>query len=139
AAALLLALVAAWVVWQPLRSSNASDAAITALDARDFEAAREHAQTARDRNPLSIEPLFDLAAIEQAAGDPAAAERALEEAVREQPANWLPWMRLTDHRLFEQDDPRGALEAVKVAIYLNPKSWDVTQRYFDVTRRVRGG
>ena len=48
-------------------------------------------------------------------------------------------MRLTDNRLFEQDDPQGALEAVKVAIYLNPKSWDVTQLYFDVTRRVRGG
>ena len=48
-------------------------------------------------------------------------------------------MRLTDHRLFDQNDPQGALEAVKVAIYLNPRSWDVTQRYFDVTRRVRGG
>ena len=139
ALALALALFAAWTVWQPLRSSNASDEAITALDRRDFAKARELAQTARDRNPLSLEPLFDRAAIEQAAGDPAAAERALEEAVREQPANWLPWMRLTDHRLFEQNDPQGALEAVKVAIYLNPRSWDVTQRYFDVTRRVRGG
>jgi O-Antigen ligase len=139
AAALILALLAAWTVWQPLRSSNASDEAITALDRRDFPKALELAQTARDRNPLSLEPLFDRAAIEQAAGDPAAAERALEEAVREQPANWLPWMRLADHRLFEQNDPQGALEAVKVAIYLNPRSWDVTQRYFDVTRRVRGG
>ena len=139
ALAVVFALLTAWTVWQPLRSSNASDEAITALDRRDFDRARELADTARDRNPLSLEPLFDRAAIEQAAGDPAAAERALEEATREQPANWLPWMRLTDHRLFEQNDPRGALEAVKVAIYLNPRSWDVTQRYFDVTRRVRGG
>ena len=68
-----------------------------------------------------------------------AAERALETAVREQPANWLPWMRLTDFRLFEQNDIKGAHEAVKVAIYLNPKSWDVTQRYFDVTRRLQTG
>ena len=66
------------------------------------------------------------------------AERALEEAARLQPANWVTWMRLTDHRLFEQNDPKGALEAVKVAIYLNPRSWDVTQRYFDVTRRLGG-
>jgi tetratricopeptide (TPR) repeat protein len=138
-AVVLLALLTAWTAWQPLRSSNASDQAIDALDRRDIPKARELARTARDRNPLSLEPLFDLAAIEQAAGDQAAAERALETAAREQPANWLPWMRLTDHRLFEQNDPQGALEAVKVAIYLNPKSWDVTQRYFDVTRRVRGG
>ncbi len=135
----LVALVGAWAVWQPLRSSDASDDAITALDARDLPKAREHAQTARDRNPLSVEPLFDRAAIELAAGDREAAERALIEAVRLQPANWVPWMRLTDHRLFEQNDAQGALEAVRVAIYLNPRSWDVTQRYFDVTRRLRGG
>ncbi|HEV2812836.1 MAG TPA: hypothetical protein VGW10_06235, partial [Solirubrobacteraceae bacterium] len=138
AAVVLLALFTAWTVWQPLRSSDASDAALTALDRRDLETAREHARTARDRNPLSVAPLFDLATIEQAAGDPQAAERALEEAVRLQPANWVPWMRLTDHRLFEQQDAQGALEAVRVAIYLNPRSWDVTQRYFDVTRRVSG-
>jgi tetratricopeptide (TPR) repeat protein len=134
----LVALFAAWTTWQPLRSSNATDAAIDDADRRDFVAAREHIETARDRNPLSVEPLFDLAAVERAAGDPEAAERALVEAARLQPANWVPWMRLTDHRLFEQNDAQGALEAVKVAIYLNPRSWDVTQRYFDVTRRVRG-
>jgi tetratricopeptide (TPR) repeat protein len=138
AAVLVLALVAAWTAWQPLRSADASDDAITALDARDFTKARELVETARDRNPLSIEPLFDLAAVEVAAGDREEAERALVEAARLQPANWIPWMRLTDHRLFEQQDPRGALEAVKVAIYLNPRSWDVTQRYFDVTRRLQG-
>jgi tetratricopeptide (TPR) repeat protein len=134
-----LALFAAWTAWQPLRSSDASDEAITALDRGDLPAARRHAETARDRNPLSVEPLFDLATIAQAGGDKEGAERALEEAARLQPANWVPWMRLTDHRLFEQQDAKGALEAVKVAVYLNPRSWDVTQRYFDVTRRLGGG
>jgi tetratricopeptide (TPR) repeat protein len=139
AAIAAFALFAAWTAWQPLRSSDAADEAITALDRGDFAAARAHIETARDRNPLSVEPLFDLATIERAANDTAAAERALEEAARLQPANWVPWMRLTDLRLFDQNDPRGALEAVKVAIYLNPRSWDVTQRYFDVTRRLNGG
>ncbi|HEX8123208.1 MAG TPA: O-antigen ligase family protein [Solirubrobacteraceae bacterium] len=134
-----LALFAAWTAWQPLRSSDASDEAITALDRGDVAAAREHAQTARDRNPLSVEPLFDLATIAHTSGDKDGAERALEEAARLQPANWVPWMRLTDYRLFEQQDPRGALDAVKVAVYLNPRSWDVAQRYFDVTRKLGGG
>ncbi|HEX2087643.1 MAG TPA: hypothetical protein VHF89_18305 [Solirubrobacteraceae bacterium] len=138
AAVLVLALLAAWSAWQPWRSAQASDAALEALDRGNVAEAREHAQTARDRNPLSVEPLFDRAAIEHAAGDRAAAERALEEAVRLQPANWVPWMRLADYRLFDQQDAPGALEAVKVAIYLNPRSWDVTQRYFDAARRVQG-
>ena len=133
-----VALFAAWTAWQPLRSSDAAGEALAAIDTGDVAKARAEIEKARDRNPLSIEPLLDLATVEQAAGDLDAAERALEEAVRLQPANWLPWMRLTDLRLFDRSDPRGALEAVKVAIYLNPRSWDVTQRYFDVTRRVRG-
>ncbi len=138
AAVVLLALFTAWTAWQPLRSSQASDDALAAMDARDFDRARELADTARDRNPLSVDPLFDRASIEQAAYDREAAERALEEAVRLQPANWIGWMRLTDHRLFEQNDARGALEAAKIAIYLNPRSWDVNQRYLDATRRASG-
>ena len=138
AAVIAVAVFAGWSTWQPLRSSEASDDALAAADERDFGRARDLAATARDLNPLSVEPLFDLATIEQQAGDPTAAERALEKAVRLQPANWIGWMRLTDHRLFEQDDPRGALQAAKVAIYLNPRSWDVTQRYLDAARRSRG-
>lgn len=139
AAVVALALFAAWTVWQPLRSSQASDEALVAMDARDFDRARELVETARDRNPLSAEPLFDRATIEQAAGDKQAAERALEEAVRLQPANWIGWMRLTDHRLFEQKDLRGALDAARFLIYLNPQSWDVKQRYLDAVRASRGG
>ena len=134
----LLTLVAAWATYQPLRSREKADDALAALDARDFDTARQRAQEARDINPLAIEPLFDLAAIEQAAGDERAAERVLEDAVELQPANWLPWMRLTDFRLFVQNNPQQAIDSVRVAIYLNPRSWDVSQRYLDVRRRLRG-
>ncbi len=138
AAVVVFALAAAWTAWQPLRSVQASDQALAALDAGRIAEAREHAEAARDRNPLSIEPLFDRAAIEQRAGDRAGAERALEQAVALQPGNWLPWMRLTDYRLFALDQPREALESARVAIYLNPRSWDVAQRYLDARRRLRG-
>ena len=67
-----------------------------------------------------------------------ASERALVAATRLQPENWLPWMRLTDFRLFVQKDAEGAMDAVRTAIYLNPRSWDVSQRYLDVRRRLRG-
>jgi hypothetical protein len=138
AAVVVFALAAAWTAWQPLRSVQASDDALAALDAGNVDRAREHAETARERNPLSVEPLFDRAAIEQRANNPAGAERALEQAVALQPGNWLPWMRLTDLRLFELNQPREALESARVAIYLNPRSWDVSQRYLDARRRLRG-
>ena len=138
AAVAVLAVAAAWSAYQPLRARNTADDALAALEARDLNTARERAEEARDIDPLSIEPLFDLAAIEQAAGNQAGAEQALEDAVELQPANWLPWMRLTDFRLFVQNNPQAAMDAVRKAIYLNPRSWDVSQRYLDVRRRLRG-
>jgi hypothetical protein len=134
----VLALTAAWTAWQPLRARGKSDDALTAFEARDFKTAEARAEEARDINPLSIDPLFDLAAIEQAAGDQQGAEAALVLATELQPENWLPWMRLTDFRLFVKNDPEGAMNAVRTAIYLNPRSWDVSQRYLDVRRRLRG-
>jgi len=134
----IFALAASWAALQPLRSRDKADEALAAMSAKDFDRARELAGEARDIDPLSVEPLFDLAAIEQAAGRNEAAEAALEQAVDLQPANWLPWMRLTDFRLFVEKDAEAALDSVRVAIYLNPRSWDVAQRYLDVRRRLKG-
>ena len=134
----LLVLTAAWAAYQPLRARDKSDEALAAFDKRDFAAAEAKAEEARDINPLSVDPLFDLAAIEQAAGDQQGAEAALVLATELQPDNWLPWMRLTDFRLFVKKDAEGAMRSVRTAIYLNPRSWDVSQRYLDVRRRLRG-
>jgi hypothetical protein len=136
-AVVLVALAACWSALQPKLASDAADDALAAMRAGDLDRARELAGTAERRNPLSIEPLLDRAAIEARAGRKDRAEAALEEAVRLQPANWLPWMRLTDYRLFELDQPKRAMESVRVAIYLNPRSWDVAQRYLDVRRRLK--
>jgi tetratricopeptide (TPR) repeat protein len=137
AAVAILALAAAWTAWQPLRARDKSDEALAAATAGQPDRARELLGDARDINPLSLEPLLDLSAVEQQAGDDEAAEQALEDAVALQPGNWLPWMRLTDFRLFVKNDPKAAMDSVRVAIYLNPQSWDVSQRYLDVRRRLR--
>ena len=77
ALAIVLALVAAWAAYQPVRSVHAGDAALERLDRGAFEAAASIARIAVDRNPLSVDPLFELAAIEQARGQrPAARRRA---------------------------------------------------------------
>jgi O-antigen ligase len=121
-AALLVALIAAWATWQPLRSQNAQDDALAALEHKDIKAARADTQAAQDRNPLAVEPLFVRAVVEQQAGDQAAARRALEDAVKLQPTNSEPWLRLANYDLNVAHDPAQAEAALGPALYLDPRS-----------------
>jgi O-antigen ligase len=121
-AALLVALIAAWATWQPLRSQGAQDGALAALERKDLKAARADAQAAQDRNPLAVEPLFVRSVVEQQAGDQAAARRALEDAVKLQPTNSEPWLRLANYDLNVAHDPAQAEAALGPALYLDPRS-----------------
>jgi O-Antigen ligase len=121
-AALLVALIAAWATWQPLRSQNAQDGALAALERKDIKAARADAHAAQDRNPLAVEPLFVRSVVEQQAGDQAAARRALEDAVKLQPTNSEPWLRLANYDLNVAHDPAQAEAALGPALYLDPRS-----------------
>jgi cytochrome c-type biogenesis protein CcmH/NrfG len=119
----LLALTCAWATMQPWRSSRASDDALLALDSHDksrFDRARELAMTARKRNPLSIEPLLDLAAIEQAAGKPGRARHAYEDAITLQPSNAETWLRYASFELYSRDNPDRAIELLDPAFFLDP-------------------
>jgi hypothetical protein len=125
AAALLVlvtALAAAWTAFQPVRAVHAGDAALDRLHQGQPEAAVSIARIAIDRNPLSVDPLFELAAIEQARGRTREAEAALERAVHLQPASAEAWRRLGRLRLSVLADPRGALSAFRAAYYLDPHS-----------------
>jgi hypothetical protein len=136
-AVVLLALVGAWQTWQPQRSASASNGALDALEARDTARAAELVQTARDRNPLSIEPLNDLAAIRTAAHDLPGGRRALVQAVRMQPANPDTWLRLAEFELYAVRDPKAALKALGPALYLDPRS-PVGQQVFLEASRAQG-
>jgi cytochrome c-type biogenesis protein CcmH/NrfG len=122
AAAVLVALIAAWATWQPLRSQNAMDDALAALESKNVKAARADAQAAQNRNPLAVEPLFVRSVVEQQAGDRAGARRALEDAVKLQPSNSEPWLRLAAFALNVEHDPSQAQAALGPALYLDPRS-----------------
>jgi hypothetical protein len=132
----LLALVCAWMVWQPLRADTISQDAIATLDRGDADAARAQAQTARDRNPLSVDPLFDLSAIETAAGRKFAARAALEKAVHLQPANPDTWLRLAQFELDVLKRPRVAMTAIRPALYLDPRSSDAVAVFLAAQRQT---
>jgi tetratricopeptide (TPR) repeat protein len=123
AAVLLLAVAVAgaWTAFQPVRAVNAGDAAFDRLDRGQPEAAASIARIATDRNPLSVDPLFELALIEELRGHTPQAEDALERAVELQPANAETWRRLGRLRLDVLNQPAEALRAFQAAYYLDPR------------------
>jgi O-Antigen ligase len=112
-------LLAAWSQWQPQRSEDARQQAL-ALLATNRPAALEAAQRAVDRDPLSVQALFALSAVQQATGEPAVARVTLQRAVRLQPSNPEPWLDLGLYEL--SSDPRAALSDLEAGIYLDPQS-----------------
>jgi hypothetical protein len=118
-AAIVGALLAAWVQWQPQRSVSASQQALTEL-ASNPRGALSTAQTAVSRDPLSAQALFTLSAVQQATGKPELARATLQRAVRLQPSNPQTWLTLGVYDLAK--DPRSAVHELGAAIYLNPES-----------------
>ena len=120
AAALVAALLAAWMQWQPLRSEEAGEAAFAHLAAGDRAGALAAAHSAVSRDPLSAEALIALADVQAAASEKAAARATLRKAVRLQPSNPQTWLALGRFDL--PDDPVAALAELRAAIYLDPAS-----------------
>ena len=128
------ALAAAWTAYQPVRAVHAGDAAFDRLDRGQPDAAANIARIATDRNPLSVDPLFELAAIEQARGRTSEAEAALERAVELQPASAEAWRQLGRLRLSVLNDPQRALDAFQAAYHLDPKSPESTSDVIEASR-----
>ncbi len=121
-----IAIVAAWVIWQPLRSYDADGAAISALLRGDTSAALADARAAAASDPVSVEPLFELSEIYSGLGDRVAAERELLDAVSRQPSNPATWQRLGSFEL-QHGQPRKALDALERAHRLDLASVQTTQ------------
>lgn len=133
---LVIALLAAWAQWQPLRSAQAAGAALTALDSHDLVRARALAQTAIERQPLSVPPLLDLAAIDTASNRFAQARADLVRAVHLQPRNPEPWQYLAAFDLEQANRPRRALADLRAAVYLDPESPQNRDQYLNILRRL---
>jgi hypothetical protein len=118
-AVIIAALLAAWAQWQPLRSEDAAQEALTLIQ-RNPTRALAAAHLAVDRDPLSAQARFTLAKVQQDAGQGALAKATLERAVKLQPSNPQTWLALGEYDL--ASDPRAALNELHAAIHLNPES-----------------
>jgi tetratricopeptide (TPR) repeat protein len=119
---LAFAVLTSVAVSQPWRAEEKGDDAIALAEKGDFAAALTATQSAEDLNPLSIDPFFDRAAVENAAGHKLAARFALERAVQLQPASPEAWRRLGEYYLTELSQPARAVPVLRAAVYLDPFS-----------------
>ncbi|HLH65528.1 MAG TPA: O-antigen ligase family protein [Solirubrobacteraceae bacterium] len=86
-----LALLGGWLMWEPLRSAQAL---ADSYGARSYAQALADARAAATDNPLSDQPLLELAGLYEGLHDPAAARAQLLEATARQPDNPEPWLWL---------------------------------------------
>ncbi len=127
-----IAIGAAWVIWQPLRSSNADASAVTALLGGDTRTALADAQTAVSTDPVSADALWELSEVHIAAGDLGAARTDLVRATSRQPDNPETWERLGEFDLRHRQ-PRVALVELANAVRLDRTAvqplWDRASAY----------
>jgi cytochrome c-type biogenesis protein CcmH/NrfG len=119
-------LLCLWTVWQPLRAADGDAAAIAALTAGKTRAALDDARAAATEDPLSVDPLFQLAAIYTAIGDAKAAGDELLSATRRQPENPQTWFGLGEFYL-QQNEPASALSPLNRARTLDLGSAEIGQ------------
>jgi hypothetical protein len=134
-----VAALAAWSALQPVRALHAENAAFTRQEHGQLPQAIAIARIAHERDPLALEPLFDIASFEQAAGNNGAAEQALEQALDREPYTAEPWRRLGRFRADVLHDPKGALRAFQTAYYLDPWSYQSVSDVITASRAINGG
>lgn len=134
---LLVATIAlAWGIWQPLHSSDAANAGISAMTSGHAGQAIADARTANSADPLSLEPLQELSAFYGATGDDAGERRELVKATTVQPQNPLPWSWLGSYEL-QRRQPRQAVAALHRAAALDITNAQTVQQLAQAERQLR--
>jgi Tfp pilus assembly protein PilF len=100
---------------------DASERALALVEAHQTPAALSEAQNAVNRDPLSAEARFRLAAVQQSAGQDAKARQTLEGSVHSQPSNPQTWQTLGEYDL-KAGNIKMARGELRAAVFLNPQS-----------------
>jgi hypothetical protein len=139
AAAVVVALLVAWSQWQPLRSADSANAALTALGhgqtaagataTRYYTLAEADARSAISENPLDYQPWIWLADAQADLHQPRSGYTSAVHAVQVEPSNWYAWYDLAYFDAYQLGDPRDALPILERALYLYPQSGEASGLY----------
>jgi hypothetical protein len=119
-ASVLIAATMLFSFASPQMAERSVRASTRALGDRDFDRARERADQARFFNPLSIDPVFALARVDEREGRPVDAERRYVEAVELQPENPETWYTLGLYEFQVLEDMCAAYGFLNNAYTLDP-------------------
>jgi O-antigen ligase len=128
------AVVTPWLAQRSVRDVN------PALERGNIAAARDAAERARSLDPLSLEPLFALARVEEDAGDKEAALDAYRRAADVQPENPVSWYELGLYE-FSLGDRCAAYVHLNRAYTLDPSGtqWTPDSELVQALAWVNGG
>jgi tetratricopeptide (TPR) repeat protein len=119
-ATILVAVVALASFASPRAAESKVRESTRALDDRDFDAARDAADQARRLNPLSVEPLWALARVDERQGRYGDAEDRYVQAVELQPENPETWYALGIFEFQVRGNMCAAYEFLNNAYTLDP-------------------
>ena len=119
-ATVLVALFALASFASPRAAESSVRESTRALDDRDFDAARDSADRARLLNPLSVEPIWALARVDERQGRYSDAEERYVQAVELQPENPETWYALGLYEFQVRGNMCAAYEFLNNAYTLDP-------------------
>ena len=126
-----------WAALQPVRAAHAADAALDLAQLGKYDAAAAKARRAAELNPLSVDPLFQLAFIADARGDTQGAKRALErrDAAAARERRGVAAARALPAVGAQRPARRG--RRVPLAFYLDPASDRGPSDYLEASRALK--
>jgi tetratricopeptide (TPR) repeat protein len=130
-AAVVVALALAWSQWQPLRSQDSSNGALTALvnggaasgqaAIADYELAEADARSAISENPLDYTPLVWLADAQADLHHLKQGYATIVRAVQLQPSNPQTWYELAYFDAYQLGDAKSGLSVLERSLFLYPE------------------
>jgi O-antigen ligase len=135
----IIALVAAWAIWQPQRAQAANEASVELLANDRTGDALVLVRQAISRDPVSADPLFQLAQVQAAANRPQDGLATLQRAVRMQPQNPDTWRELAAYQSTVMKSPSGAYASLRAALALDPRNPLLREEFVATHRQLPRG
>ncbi len=133
-----VSLLLAWVIWQPLSSTDSLTSAENAAANGNLGAAFSNARDAAGSDPLALEPLLVLSELYQRVRDDGAARAELVKGVQLQPDNFQSWYALGSFDL-SRHEARLALASLERAQMLDPIDPGTAQALADARAALAAG
>lgn len=118
AAILVGGLLVAHGVYQPVRAAKKVDEGLTLVSSNPAKA-EQLGLDALELDPASARAYMLVASAQNNADHPKQAEQTLVLLTTRQPGNPEAWLRLATFRLVNQEDPDGAIEALRPVFYIS--------------------